>query len=120
MKQTTFNNINYTTNMPTNSNTVTMGVISANQKTFHLAIVTKHLTKRNNNKILQALPPNICSSEETHTRQTLRTLDQLRTNNSPFLKFYLHKIDAYKHLHLQLQTHTHNIVTPGFVDKPHG
>ena len=50
------------------------------KKAMHSAIVTKHLTKRYNNKILQALPSNICSSEETHPRHTCRALAQLRTN----------------------------------------
>ena len=64
-----------------------MADISANKKTIHSAIVTKHLNKRNNNKILQALPPNICSSEETPPPPAHDdTLAQLRTNKSPFLK----------------------------------
>ena len=44
MKQTTFNNT-------TNPNTVTMTDISANKKTIHSAIVTKHLNKKNYNII---------------------------------------------------------------------
>ena len=56
MKQSTFNNTNYTTMIQTDPNTVTMADISANKTTIHSAIVTKHLTNRNNNKILQALP----------------------------------------------------------------
>ena len=130
MKQTTFNN---TTNIPTNPNTVTMADISANKKTIHSAIVTKHLTKRHNNKI-QALPPNICSSEETLPRHTRRTLAQLRTDKSPFLTFYLYIIDAHKHPSpfcpfckqtyrqhkCSPQTPTHSVVTPGFVDKSCG
>ena len=59
---------------------------------------TKHFTKRNNNKILQALPPNICSSEETPPplpRHMRRTLAQLKTDTSPFLKSYLHNIGAH-------------------------
>ena len=42
-----------------------MADISANKKAIHSAIVTKHLTKINNNKILPALPSNIYSSEDT-------------------------------------------------------
>ena len=65
MNQAIFNNTNYITNIPTNPNTVTMADISANNKTIHTTIVTKHLTKWNNSKILQVLIPNICYSEET-------------------------------------------------------
>ena len=44
--------------------TVTIAHISTNKKAIQSSIVTRHLTKRNN-KILLALPPQICSSEET-------------------------------------------------------
>ena len=37
------------------------------------------------------------SSEEILPRLTRRTLAQLRTNKSPFLKLYLHKVDAKTH-----------------------
>ena len=94
MKQTTFN---YTTNMQTVPNTLTIADISANKEAVHSAIVTKHLTESNHTKILQALPPNICSSEETLPRHTRRTQAQLRTNKSPFVKSYLHKMEAHKH-----------------------
>ena len=61
---------------------------------------------------------------------TCRTLVQLRTNKSPFLKSYLHSrrqitfittIPPLQHPHtssLQLHPHTHHTVTPGFVDRP--
>ena len=39
----------------------------------------------------------LCSSEEILPRLTRRTLAQLRTNKSPFLKSYLHKVDAKTH-----------------------
>ena len=39
----------------------------------------------------------ISSSEERLPRLTRRTLAQLRTNKSPFLKSYLHKVDAKTH-----------------------
>ena len=69
------------------------------------------------------------SSDEIRPRLTRRTLAQLRTNKSPFLKSYLHKVDAKTHpsplcplcnIHtssLQLHPHTHHIVAPGFVDR---
>ena len=45
MKQVTFNNTNYTTNIQADPNTVTIADISTNKKTIHQAIVTKHVTK---------------------------------------------------------------------------
>ena len=52
-----------------------------------------HLATRRNNKILRTHLPHT-SSEEGLPR---RTLAQLRTNKSPFLKSYLHKVDAKTH-----------------------
>ena len=100
---------------------------------IHISIVSRHLATSVNHKILRTPPPHINSSEEILPRLTRRTLAQLRTNKSPFLKLYLHKVDAKSHpsplcpsvtLHtrhtssLQLHPHTHHIVTPGFVDRP--
>ena len=50
---------------------------------INTSIVSRHLATRGNNKILPCL--------------TRRTLAQLRTNKSPFLKSYLHKVDAKTH-----------------------
>ena len=101
---------------------------------IHTSIVSRHLATRGNNKILCTPPPHTSSSEEILPRLTRRTLAQLRTNKSPFLKSYLHKVDAKAHqsplcplcnIHthdhtssLQLHPHTHHIVAPGFVDRP--
>ena len=52
---------------------------------------------RDNNKILRTHPPQVSSTEENLPRHTRRTLAQLRTNKSPFLLSYLHKIDASTH-----------------------
>ena len=56
-----------------------------------------HLATRGNNKILRTPPPHTSSSEEILPRLTRRTLAQLRTNKSPFLKSYLHKVNAKTH-----------------------
>ena len=103
---------------------------------IHTSIVSRHLATRGNNKILRTPPPHTSSSEERLPRLTRRTLAQLRTNKSPFLKSYLHQVYAKTHddddIHhhyapsitsthtssLQLHPHTHHIVTPGFVDRP--
>ena len=73
----------------------------ATQHTFHRTphshtvtyIVSRHLATRGNNKILCTPPPHISRSEEILYCPIRRTLAQLRTNKSPFLKSYLHKVD---------------------------
>ena len=97
MKPTTFNNSQYTTNFPTDPCTVTTADIKANMRDIHTSIVSQHLAARDNNKILRTLPLQIISTEENSPRHTRRTLAQLRTNKSPFLLSYLHKIDASTH-----------------------
>ena len=82
---------------------------------LHTSIVSRHLTTIGNNKILRTPPPHIISSEEILPRLTRRTLAQLRTNKSPFLKSYLYKVDANSHpstLCLLYNTHTHDTLSP--------
>ena len=97
MKPTTFNNSRYTTNIPTGPCTVTTADIKANMRDIHTTIVSQHLAARDNNKILRTHPPQVSSTEENLPRHTRRTLAQPRTNKSPFLLSYLHKIDASTH-----------------------
>ena len=101
---------------------------------IHTSIISRHLDTKGNNKILRTTPPHIISSEEILSRLTRRTLAQLRTNKSPYLKSYVHKVDAkitsittmahLDHSHtqhtssLQLHPHNHPVVTPRFVDRP--
>ena len=69
------------------------------------------LATRGNNKILHTPPPHISSSDEILPRLTCRTCAQLTTNNSPFLKSYLHKVDVKSHpspLCPLCHTHIHN------------
>ena len=78
---------------------------------IHTSIVSRHLATRGNNKMLRTPPPHINSSEERLARLTRRTLVQLRTNESPFLKVYLHKFDAKTHpspINPLCTTHTHD------------
>ena len=56
-------------------------------------------------------PPHISSSEEILPRLTRRTLAQLRTNKSPFLKSYLHKVDAKSHASPLFVTNTTHIIS---------
>ena len=76
---------------------------------IHTSIVSQHLAARDN-KILRTHPPQVRSTEENLPRHTRRTLAQLRTNKSPFLLLYLHKIDASTHplpLSPLCRTHEH-------------
>ena len=98
---------------------------------IHTSIVSMHLATRGNNKILCGPPPHIISSEEILPRLTRRTLAQHRTNKSPFLKSYLHKVDGQSHpsplFHI-CNAHTHSITStaptyapcfaPGYLDRP--
>ena len=96
MKQTTLNNRNdYITRIDTDPDSIDDDQIKSNlrMKTIHTTIVQRHLRDRPNNKILDRPPPDIDKSEETLTRPTRRRLAQLRTNKSPLLRQYLHKID---------------------------
>ena len=81
-------------------------------RNIHASIVSKHLATRGNNKILRTPLPHISSSEEILLHLTHRTLAQLITNKSPFLKSYLHKVDAKSHPSLLCplcNTHPHDI-----------
>ena len=85
--------------------------IKTNMRHIHTFIVSMHLATRGNSKIMRTPPPHISSSEEILPRLTRRTFAQLRTNKSPFLKSYLHKVDARSHpspLCLLCNTHTHD------------
>ena len=78
---------------------------------IHISIVSRHLATRDNNKIIRRPLTHISSSEEKLPRITRRTLTQLRTNKSPFLKSYLHKVDVKTHpppLYPFCNIHTHD------------
>ena len=79
---------------------------------IHTSIVSMHIATRDNNKILRTPPPHISSPEEILPRLTRRVHAQLRTNKSPFLKSYVHKVDAKSHpssLCTLCNAHTHMI-----------
>ena len=87
----------YTTTIPTDPCTVTTADMKANMRDIHTSIVSQHLGARDNNKMPRTHPPQVSSTEENLPRHTRRTLAQLRTNKSPFLLSYLHKIEASTH-----------------------
>ena len=110
LKNTIFNNGRYTTNIPTDPHTITTTDIKTNKRHLHTSIVSRYLVTRGKNKILRTPSPNNSYPEEILPRLTRRTLAQLRTNKSPFLKLYLHKVDAKSHISplcLLCNTHTH-------------
>ena len=103
-----------TQNISTYPHTITTTDIKTNVRHIHTSIVFMHLDTRGNNKILRTPPPHTSSSEERLPRLTRRTLAQLRTNKSPFLKSYLHKVDAKTHHHYApcvTSTHTTHIIS---------
>ena len=63
-------------------------------------IVSRHLATRGNNKIMCTSPPHISTSEYILPHLSRRTLAQLKTNKSPFLKSYLHTDNTKSHLAL--------------------
>ena len=121
-KLTIFNNGRYTTNIPTDPHIVTTTDIKTNMRHIQTSIVSRHLATRGNNKILRTPPPHTSSSEEILPRLTRRTLSQLRTNKSPFLKSYLHKVDAKTHtspICPLCNIHTHIIYSTAPTYAPH-
>ena len=74
-----------------------MFMSTTNMCHIHISTVSTHVATRDNNKILRTHPPYIFSSEYRLPRLSHRTLALLRTNKSPFLKSYLHKVDAKSH-----------------------
>ena len=78
LKNNIFHNGCYTTNIPTNPHTITTTDIKTNMCHIHKSA-------------------HISSYEEILPRLTCRTLAQLSKNKTPFLKSYIHKVDAKSH-----------------------
>ena len=97
-RKTIFNNNQYTLNIdPDPTHAIDENTIKRNMKTIHTTIVQDHLNNRPINKLLNRPPPDIDKTEETLPHSTRRKLSQLRTNKSPLLMTYLHKIDPANH-----------------------
>ena len=92
-KQTIFdNNNNYTVNINMKSDLICEDLIQSNLKLIHSHIVSNHLSQRPPNKVLQDQTPSVSPAELLLSRETRRTLAQLRTNKSPLLVSYLFSI----------------------------
>ena len=76
-KQTTFNKTRYTTNISTNSHTITEQNINSNLITIHTTIVTKYHRKRKNNKIL----PNSEQINQAFSNHTYTNLTRTHTQH---------------------------------------
>jgi len=74
------------------SNTLKDEEIEQNIKTNHTIAVMEYRNTRPDNKILESQTPDILFIEEILNRSQ-RLLAQIRTNKSPFLQTYKHKID---------------------------
>ena len=122
-KQTIFHNNNYTINIDTPPrSTTTQETIRANTAQIHTQIVSNHTQGIPHNKILNTTAPEISKTEQALPHYTKRLLAQLRTNKSPILHEYLHKITPETHptpncplCHTQHQT---LIQLPKVADRP--
>ena len=88
-------------------------------KTSHTNIVQKYLTNRQPNKIILVPPPPVNITEQKLNRQTRRTLAQIRSNHSPFLKEYLNKIKLRHTLHLFVHSAKHPRTTQNISSPAH-
>src|SRR5579872_6026431 len=82
---------------PPKSNNLNDTEINQNIKVNHSLAVTNHECTILENKILEMQAPEMHHAEEALTRYHRRLLSQLRTNKSPFLLSYLHKINPSEH-----------------------
>ena len=90
--------------------TSTQSLQQTNMRHIHTSIVSRHLATRCNNKILRT--PHISSYEEILPGLTRCTHAQFRTNKSPFLISYVHKVYTKSHpspLCPLCNTHTHHL-----------
>ena len=107
-KQSTFNNnINYTLNIPSSTQTTSHTQIKNNMKTIHTKIVHDYISSTHNKILSKQVPP----IHESETTLDHHTLAQLRSNKSPFIISYLNKISPSSHPSPSCplrQTHIHD------------
>jgi hypothetical protein len=93
IRETIFDNKDFTINPKLNHNTITNTTIEKKKTFIHSKIVKIYTNQKARNKVIDSIAPEIDKHEETLPRDTRRTLSQLRTNKSPVLFSYKHKID---------------------------
>ena len=96
-KQTIFHNNNYNTDIDPPPDTTTQETIKANTAQIHTQIIANFIQTIPHNKVLNRTPPEISNTEQALPHYTRRLLAQLRTNKSPILHEYLHKITPETH-----------------------
>ena len=123
---TIFNNARYTTNIPTiipHSHYNRHKNKHAPYTHIYCLYVSSHTRQY---KILRTSPPHISGPAEILPHFSRRTHVQLRTNKSPFLKSYLHKV-APNHIHhhyapsvtLTHTTHIMSTTAPSYTPRCH-
>ena len=123
-KNTFFNNGRYTTNIPTDSHTVTTTDIKTNMHHIHTSIVVMHLATRGNNKILRTPPPHISSSEERLSASLVAPFPNSEETNFPSSNHTYTK-STPKHIHhhyapsVTSSYTTHIISSTAPTDAPH-
>jgi hypothetical protein len=93
LRQTAFDNVNFTVNITTDTNHPSTETIKANCKTIHSTIVQNYLSSLKPNPIINQIPPPIHNSELSLSRDSRCLLSQLRSGHSRFLLKYLNLID---------------------------
>ena len=109
MKATIFHN-NEHTNIITSDPDITPEECRANLRSIHTTITSQYLNSRNHNKVTNTTPLDIHPTEQTLPRHLRTRLAQLRTNKSPLLHSYLHKLNPNSHTPLcpLCSSHTHD------------
>ena len=71
--------------------------ILRNKRRLHTAAVEDHINSKPIHPLINAQPPDVHKSEATLSRETRRTLAQLRGQKCPLLQEYLHNIGTAEH-----------------------
>ena len=107
---------------PPETNSLNDTEIEQNIKENHTTAVDNYLKTIPKNQIINSRAPKVHPSEETLNRSQRRLLAQLRTNKSPFLLSYQHKIDPIAHPSPTCPlclTQTHNTSSNAHTSQPH-
>jgi len=97
IRQTIFENKNYTTNLDSELYPATVDSHENNKKVIYNKIVNEYIQNKDTNKLIKQQAPDISQEEQNLPCETRRILAQLRINKSPILHYYLNKIDPINH-----------------------
>jgi len=93
IRKTIFQNNNFTRKYDYDHTNCTIDTVKVNCTRIHTEITEECIKNYPINKVINQPPPPINEAELSLPRETRRTLAQLRTNKSPILFTYKHKID---------------------------